>query len=131
MNCIKYQETAAVSQCSECGAGMCSECIDASEYRTNNKPMCQNCNLSYVNYPAGANLQSVPTVSLLARACSRDVARYVSTKYTIKYRHGLQVLQVRASGIFSGMYGYEENIAGKKIVPCYKLFLNKFGHYSA
>jgi hypothetical protein len=50
MNCIKHQETAAVSQCSECGAGMCSECIDASEYRINNKPMCQNCNLSYVNY---------------------------------------------------------------------------------
>jgi hypothetical protein len=58
MNCSKHQDVAAVSQCGECGAGMCSECVSASEYRVDNKPMCRDCNFSYINYQIEENTKT-------------------------------------------------------------------------
>jgi hypothetical protein len=49
MNCIRHQQVVAVSQCVECGAGMCSDCVNASEYKRDGKPFCRDCNFNLIN----------------------------------------------------------------------------------
>lgn len=48
MNCSFHLDRTAVAQCN-CGRGMCPECIDASEYKLENKPLCRECNYELIN----------------------------------------------------------------------------------
>ena len=46
MKCYHHAEKDAVAYCANCGVGMCSDCVDASQYRIDGKPLCGNCNAS-------------------------------------------------------------------------------------
>lgn len=44
MNCSKHPARTAVAQCSECGAGMCSDCVAVSrEYGNEGENLCPSC----------------------------------------------------------------------------------------
>lgn len=49
MNCLIHQNVTAVSQCSKCGVGMCSDCVNSSEYSLDGKPLCRDCNHQLIN----------------------------------------------------------------------------------
>ena len=49
MNCIKHQDIAVVAMCENCGVGLCADCVNASEYRLDNKPLCRECNFKMAN----------------------------------------------------------------------------------
>ena len=49
MNCVKHQEIVAIATCENCGVGLCSDCVNVSEYRIENKPLCRDCNYQLAN----------------------------------------------------------------------------------
>jgi len=54
MNCIEHPETAAVSSCVRCGAGLCQICVKGTFYQIDNKPLCRKC-----NYEVGCENDSI------------------------------------------------------------------------
>ena len=48
MNCSHHPEISAVAQCGICGMGICIDCANNSEYRSDNKALCRNCNYSMI-----------------------------------------------------------------------------------
>jgi hypothetical protein len=48
MNCLSHQNVVAVSACSDCGAGLCADCVNRSEYTVDNKALCRSCNYKLI-----------------------------------------------------------------------------------
>ena len=44
MNCYHHPDRPAVATCPKCGKNICKECVDKSEFTTDNKPLCRDCN---------------------------------------------------------------------------------------
>ena len=49
MPCAAHPQSPAVASCGSCGKSMCNECVDKSEYRIDNVPLCRECNLQLMN----------------------------------------------------------------------------------
>ena len=46
--CARHPQAPAVATCGNCGSAMCKDCKDLSVYTLDNKPMCIDCNLLYM-----------------------------------------------------------------------------------
>ena len=46
--CARHPQAPAVATCGNCSSAMCKDCKDLSVYTFNNKPMCIDCNLMYM-----------------------------------------------------------------------------------
>lgn len=46
--CARHPQAPAVTTCGNCGSAMCGDCKDLAIYSMDNKPMCIDCNLSYM-----------------------------------------------------------------------------------
>ena len=46
--CARHPQAPAVVTCGNCGSAMCKDCKDTSQYTWDNKPLCVDCNLAYM-----------------------------------------------------------------------------------
>ncbi|MDR3187942.1 MAG: hypothetical protein LBT94_01990 [Prevotellaceae bacterium] len=46
MKCFHHPEKDAVATCAQCNVGLCKECEETSEFRIDNKALCNRCNAS-------------------------------------------------------------------------------------
>ena len=46
--CARHPQAPAVAQCGNCSSFLCKDCKDISVYTIENKPMCVDCNLAYM-----------------------------------------------------------------------------------
>lgn len=46
MNCYIHNYKPAVTECPECGMGLCRDCVDNAVYYKNNRPLCHDCSLN-------------------------------------------------------------------------------------
>ena len=94
--CATHPQAPAVAVCGNCGSSMCKECKDTTAYLLDNKPLCPNCNLLYME----------ENISHL-----KSAKRWSTVKFVL-----LSIIVFMAWGIIQGDPSNENNIIGAWII---------------